>query len=154
MTKPAKSRRERRERRLLLAIQSLLMMLGFALLLGLTFSATLAWFKATLGHNTPEFFAYLGVLILALAPAAMVLQARDAWREGYRARKPILTAWTMIGLGFLAGWAAGANWGEILFRPVVLGLMLWMARPVDDPGEVPAEVPTEPDDPTIEAAGG
>ncbi|MFC7593579.1 hypothetical protein ACFQYP_65125 [Nonomuraea antimicrobica] len=30
MTEPAKSRRERRERRLLLAIQSLLMVLGFA----------------------------------------------------------------------------------------------------------------------------
>lgn len=62
-----------------------------------------------------------------------MLQARDVWHEDYSAREPMLTAWTMIGLGFLVEWAAEANWAEILFRPVVLGLMLWMARSIYGP---------------------
>ncbi|MEU7901129.1 hypothetical protein AB0B45_50935 [Nonomuraea sp. NPDC049152] len=42
-------------------------------------------------------------------------------------------------VGVLVQWAAGASWGEIVPRPVVLAVMLWILRPLDPPGDVGPE---------------
>ncbi|MEV0202552.1 hypothetical protein [Nonomuraea sp. NPDC050691] len=119
---PIESRWARRVRH---SAEALLVVLGTVLLVMLSLTDLLAWAGSPQGLNLPAFFAWLSVLVLALAPVGLALQAGQNWREGYRASKTIAAAWGMIALGVLAQWAAGASWGEIVFRPVVLAVMLW-----------------------------
>jgi hypothetical protein len=125
-------------RRLRRAFEAVLFVLGVVLLVVLSFTELLAWAKSPQGLNQSVFFAWLIVLLLAIAPVAMLLQAGDAWRRGYRAPKAVIAAWAFVALGVAVQWAAGAPWAEVAFRPVVLGVMFWFQRPIDPP-QVPVE---------------
>jgi hypothetical protein len=120
-------------RRLRRSAEATIFLLGVMLLAALSLPALLAWAKSPQGLNQPEFSAWLVVLLLAIGPVAMLRQAGDAWRRGYRAPKAVTAVWVFVVLGIAVQWGAGASWAEIAFRPVVVGVMLWFQRPADPP---------------------
>ncbi|MFG1709303.1 hypothetical protein ACFLIM_39540 [Nonomuraea sp. M3C6] len=121
------------------AIQAAIVTLGAILLVAFPFADLLTWASSPQGLRQPAFWAWLTTLWLLATPVALALEAVRSWHRGYRARKTLLIAWAMIALAAIVQWQVGVSWGEIIIRPVVLAMVLWLLRPIERAGDVGPE---------------
>ncbi|MER5321679.1 hypothetical protein [Streptosporangium roseum] len=124
-------------RRLRLAVQTVVVVLGAVLVAALPFSDLLAWAGSSQGLGQSGFWAWLVALWLAASPFVLALAAGESWRRGHRARDLVIIAWVLIALAAIARWES-ASWAELVVRSVALAITLVMVRPMDPPGDAAA----------------
>ncbi|MEO3892173.1 hypothetical protein [Nonomuraea sp. B5E05] len=118
-----------RESRLLLALQVVGAAMGTVLVVWPPFSDLLAWTHSPEGLHQPTVMAWFTAIFLGAGPALLAIAAWRVWRRGRRARDLIAGAFLLAFFGALAQWSVGGSWAEILLRPSLLAIMLWILRP-------------------------
>jgi hypothetical protein len=84
------------------------------------------------GLGQSAFWAWVVALWLSVGPVVLALAVAQDWHRGYRARREIIAACAVVAIATMAQWEVSEAW-EIIARPIVLAVMLWILRPFDPP---------------------